>query len=82
MRDGASSCGDTWTKKLQVSVGKDLLTLNWSLSYRILQICTPGTELYTRMYPFFGHCRNMYPALIVVYPKSKSRSSRTGFDVT
>ena len=24
------------------------VTLNWSLSYRVLQICTPGTELYAR----------------------------------
>ena len=48
------------------------IKLNWSLSYRVLQICTPGTELYTRIYPYFGHCRNMYPASVRMYPAFSS----------
>ena len=54
---------------------KEIMTLNWSLSYRVLQICTPGTELYTRMYPYFGHCRNMYPASVRMYPAFSSIGS-------
>ena len=42
----------------------------------------PGYGIVYKNVPVFGHCRKMYPALIVVYPKSNSRSSRTGFDVT
>ena len=41
----------------------------------------PGYGIVYKNVPVFGHCRNMYPALIVVYSKSKSRSSQTGFDV-
>ena len=61
-----------WVNREWPIRNREIITLTWCSSYRVLQICTPGTVLYTTMYPFFGHCRNTYPASVRMYPAFSS----------